>query len=514
MENYNLCSLFSGCGGLDIGFLLYNEDLKKLKKKKLFQILWANDFYRPACESYEKNFPVELYLEPDEPYVGKDRIFYGDVRIVDFKKAVGKNKIDLILGGFPCQDFSILRGNRDNMGIRVKRGRLYLEFVRSLYILRPKIFVAENVPGLVSANKGLAYKTILDDFRNLTNSWNEIISEYEILNKNIIAEKENLKYNILFSNVIDFSKIGVPQRRKRLIIIGLRIDIAKKFESRKLLRNLIKSIENFLLGEESFFKEYPLTPLETFEGIPINHLNHKYQNIMKDYEDSIKEIKSIRKNFYLENIWKKLTFDIKKDYLILNKIKSNNSGKFKILTIEKWMKTEEESFKKENKQINHWNKLLIKHKQILEELGYFQKPLNSIKFEDKSQDIFSEQPHVVERMSHIPPYENHEFVKDTSYHVTGLVSNVYRRLHPIFPAYTTIGKGGGGTWGYHYEKSRQRLTHRERARIQTFPDNFQFCGKSSEIRAQIGNAVPPLAGKRIAKIIYQILEKTEEITDS
>ena len=59
----------------------------------------------------------------------------------------------------------------------------------SLYILRPKIFVAENVPGLVSANKGLAYKTILDDFRNLTDSWNEIINEYEILNKNIITKK-------------------------------------------------------------------------------------------------------------------------------------------------------------------------------------------------------------------------------------------------------------------------------------------------------------------------------------
>ena len=105
-------------------------------------------------------------------------------------------------------------------------------------------------------------------------------------------------------------------------------------------------------------------------------------------------------------------------------------------------------------------------------------------------------------MWRIPPDKNHTFVSGTDWHVNGRgFSLVYRRIHPLKPAYTIVAYGGGGTWSYHYERNRAVLTNKERARLQTFPDDFMFFGKRSQIRAQIGEAVPPLLAKRIAEIV-------------
>ena len=88
--------------------------------------------------------------------------------------------------------------------------------------------------------------------------------------------------------------------------------------------------------------------------------------------------------------------------------------------------------------------------------------------------------------------------------VKGLMSNIYRKLHRDKPAYTVIASGGGGTWTYHFEEPRA-LTNRERARLQTFPDDLKFCGSNTEVRRQIGNAVPAVGAHPFAKEIERIL---------
>ena len=98
-----------------------------------------------------------------------------------------------------------------------------------------------------------------------------------------------------------------------------------------------------------------------------------------------------------------------------------------------------------------------------------------------------------------------------------MISHVYRRIHRDEPAKTIIAAGGGGTWGYHYPENRA-LTNRERARLQSFPDNFEFVGSTSEVRRQIGNAVPPQGVKPLADRLmrlftgdYEPIDLTDEI---
>lgn len=82
------------------------------------------------------------------------------------------------------------------------------------------------------------------------------------------------------------------------------------------------------------------------------------------------------------------------------------------------------------------------------------------------------------------------------------MSHIYRRLHPDKPSYTITGSGGGGTHVYHWEEHRA-LTNRERARLQSFPDWFEFKGPKEQVRKQIGMAVPPEGAKKIFEAILK-----------
>ena len=114
---------------------------------------------------------------------------------------------------------------------------------------------------------------------------------------------------------------------------------------------------------------------------------------------------------------------------------------------------------------------------------------------------------VVERLMHIPPGKNAWYEGVPAHlrlNVKGAkMSQIYRRLNPSSPSYTITGSGGGGTHGYHWAEPRA-LTNRERARIQTFPDDYVFYGKKESIRKQIGMAVPPKG----IQIIFEAILKT------
>lgn len=169
-------SLFSGCGGMDLGF-----------EKEGFEVVWALDNDYHACQTFRKNFG--------------DKIVNRDIIEVDFSTVPD---CEVILGGFPCQDFSVIWRRP---GIHGLRGDLYRHFVRAVISKRPKAFVAENVKGLLSANSRKAFSQIVSDFRKVG-------------------------YRVS-AHVYNFAEYGVPQFRERLIIVGIRNDIEFEFEAPK-----------------------------------------------------------------------------------------------------------------------------------------------------------------------------------------------------------------------------------------------------------------------------------------
>ena len=132
-----VAGLFSGCGGLDLGFIQAG-----------FEVVWANDFFKDAVETYKKN-------------IGK-HIVLGDITKIPSSDI--PNDFDILLGGFPCQGFSIANNKRS---MKDKRNFLYLEMLRIIKDKRPKYFVAENVKGLLSLQKGQIIEMIIRDFESI-----------------------------------------------------------------------------------------------------------------------------------------------------------------------------------------------------------------------------------------------------------------------------------------------------------------------------------------------------------
>ncbi len=182
-RTYNVVSLFSGCGGLDLGFRGGFKVNGKSYSKNKFQLTWANDFDQRACTTYSKNF--------SEPIVCADIAEILKGNYPDARSPKMPKKADVVLGGFPCQDFS-LAGKRK--GFEGTRGLLYRCMVETVNRLRPAVFVAENVKGLLSMDNGEAINTIVKDFADLG-------------------------YKVVFE-LHHAANFGVPQNRERVIIVG------------------------------------------------------------------------------------------------------------------------------------------------------------------------------------------------------------------------------------------------------------------------------------------------------
>lgn len=124
-----------------------------------------------------------------------------------------------------------------------------------------------------------------------------------------------------------------------------------------------------------------------------------------------------------------------------------------------------------------------------------------------NNELTKQSPQVIKRLSYIKPGQNAftaDLPEELQLKVKGAkISQIYKRLDPSKPAYTVTGSGGGGTHMYHYSEPRA-LTNRERARLQTFPDDYIFEGSKESVRKQIGMAVPAKG----AKIIFEAILKT------
>ena len=173
----SIVSIFSGCGGLDLGFHLEG-----------YNTLWANDFSQWACESF-KNYFGDVIVQEDITKIDP----LTDNTIPD---------CDIILGGFPCQDFSVIW---KQPGLDGKRGGLYRHFLDFVSAKKPKAFVAENVKGLLTANERKAIETIIKDFEAIEPGY------------------------LVLPHLYNFADYGVPQYRERVLLVGIRADTGFDF---------------------------------------------------------------------------------------------------------------------------------------------------------------------------------------------------------------------------------------------------------------------------------------------
>ena len=187
MASLKVASLFCGCGGTDVGLLGGFDFLGDKYAKNPMEIVYANDIEESACRIFEENFGVV----PDRR----------DIRTVPASEIP---EIDVLTGGFPCQSFSIVAQNPKRLGYKDERGMLFFEMCRILREKQPKCFIAENVKGLLSANKGEAFPLIISEFEK---------SGYQVTHK-----------------LINAAAFGVPQKRERVIIVGIRNDLRFKYE--------------------------------------------------------------------------------------------------------------------------------------------------------------------------------------------------------------------------------------------------------------------------------------------
>lgn len=311
--------LFCGAGGMGYGL-----------KAAGFTTSWGVEVDPDACATYSKNVGFAICKKVEE---------------VNFKSLV---PVAGLAFGFPCNDFSLVGERKGTFGYF---GGLYVEAIRALNEVRPYWFIAENVPGLMSAGGG----NILTKFAEAGRGYDVAVHLYK------------------------FDQYGVPQKRSRIVAVGIATDLKKRFR----------------------------VPAPTHEGKPV---------------------------------------------------------------------TAEQAL-----------------------IGVDAVPFNN--------DRTKHPARTVEMLSHIPEGQNawHDSVPERLRIATSVkLSLIYRRLQRDEPAYTVVAAGGGGTHMYHYIENRA-LTNRERARLQSFPDDFVFIGKTGSVRKQIGMAVPPDGAKVIANALSNVL---------
>lgn len=214
MEKLKVASLFCGCGGTDVGLLGDFDFLGKKYASNGLEIVYANDIDDNACDIFKENFGIE----PDNR----------DIREVESKEIP---EFDILTGGFPCQSFSIIAQNPKRLGVKDERGKLFFEMCRILREKKPKCFIAENVKGILTANKKSAFPLIIKEF-------------------------EESGYDVTYA-VLNSANYGVPQKRERVIIVGFRKDLGINFKfPDEVIKNETEFIPLSTVIEENVDEKY------------------------------------------------------------------------------------------------------------------------------------------------------------------------------------------------------------------------------------------------------------------
>ena len=367
MDRYKVIDLFAGCGGFSVGF-----------EKAGYSIVKAVEFDRNIAASYSHNHKNTVMLAED-------------IGLVDNEKFFSKGEGDVIIGGPPCQGFSMAgaRIREKNAFINDPRNFLFRHYLNVVKLVRPKIFLMENVKGILSKDNGAIFQEIVSVFSNPDNFDGD---KYYIHNK-----------------VCKAVEYGVPQQRERVVIIGL---LNKDFDIE----------HSFELAKEEILKLHH----HFFDRVSLQEAISDLSDSTEDGSILLPEPKSIYQAFLRDGC-----------------------------TVTK-------------------NHVASRHNSI-----------------------------ALTRMKNIRVGENWQALNED---INSVHSGAYGRLSwdkPAMTITTRFDTPAGGRF-IHPEKDRT-LTPREAARVQSFPDSFEFLGNKTIVCKQIGNAVPPKMAYFLANVVKNLI---------
>ncbi|TYR72592.1 DNA cytosine methyltransferase [Rossellomorea vietnamensis] len=421
-KKYKVVSLFAGAGGMDLGF-----------KNAGFDIVWANDFNQYAVETYKHNF-------------GSDHVVLGDITQVPSSDI--PDGVDVVIGGFPCQGFSVANTRRN---MEDKRNFLYLELLRVVRDKQPKFFVAENVKGLLSMGKGQVIELIKSDF-------------------------EKIGYKVDYK-VLNSADYGVPQARERVIIMGNRLGLENVFpvetHGPAIQEDETGQVEADLFKEAETQKN--LIPYITVEEA-IGHLS---------------DVRTRNEPFVFNG------------QTIFNHVAAENvSDKF-------WGRKHKVNQEEVCDYLKYWReKAMISVKKIDEHFGYRHTAGHWFRKDNKSGSIPKPEDWWVLKklLKFDDTFDKQvtEFIeKEIKFEQSLRITNWDRPSDTITASQPEI----------HVNKKR-RLSVRECAILQSFPNDFEFLGSMNAMYTQVGNAVPVLLAEKIGLCvrdsILQHMHKAKE----
>lgn len=529
-ESIPIIDLFAGPGGLGEGFSSLVKENKNQFEIKLsvekdinaHKTLQLRSFFR---KFNKKNVPSEYYevlrevniqkrdelIEelyekyPQQSKEAKEEAWNAELgnelfptSLVDEKisKALKKSKDWLLIGGPPCQAYSLVGRSRVG-GIADDDHRVYLykEYLRIIAVHHPSVFVMENVKGLLSAkvNEEKVFDWMLSDLKNPAKVFKKSNSpKYKVysLSESPVSfdKKGNPVYKRDRDYLISSENFSIPQKRHRVILLGVREDIdaipkvLNKFHREIKLKEVIGDLPKIrsVLGRSV---------------ISTKIINGKKKRTYKKEIDTNSNWERIINSFKEEILtWKE--FNTIKDKSYITSTKNSIGSEF--------IRCKTPSVK--NPLYNWFSDSEIKGVSNHISRSHLLQDLKRYMF----ASIYSKKNKRFPRLSDYLEHSS-ELMPDHANVLSGKFADRFRVQLPNEAATTVTSHiSKDGHYFIHYDENQCRsLTVREAARIQTFPDNYLFCGSRTAQYHQVGNAVPPYLAYQIASIVNNIFNKKE-----
>lgn len=251
-------SMFDGVGGFIVG--LENSS------KEIFKTLYSNQ-YEPS-RKIQDAYEVGLYRFPNMEHIGTDVALIPNEKFEEMRK----NGVDMIVGGFPCQDYSVARSKKNELGIEGKKGVLFWEIIRATEVIKPKYLILENVDRLLKAPSSQRGR----DFAVMLAAFNE------------------LGYSVEW-RVINAADYGRAQRRRRVFFFVFRNDtkwgerLHKIYESnlpkKATTEERLAQYQNYIFADGLFGRQFPVKDMAVKKRINANHLIGDIAEVSETFKD-------------------------------------------------------------------------------------------------------------------------------------------------------------------------------------------------------------------------------------